>query len=64
MEQRGLETEQGERWRAERHATGLLAAEPLTDMETCLAAAARMTPPQSRAHDLLTLASQALGRKG
>jgi ATP-dependent exoDNAse (exonuclease V) alpha subunit len=64
MEQRGLDTQHGERWRAESHATGLLTAEPLTDTATCLAAAAQLTPPQSRTHGLLSLASQALGRKG
>ena len=53
-----------ERWRAESHATGLLISEPLPDTAACLAAAAQLTPPQSRTHDLLTLASRALGRKG
>ena len=52
-----------ERWRAERHASGLLAGEPLAD-PAFLAAAAQMTPPQSRTHTLLTLASRALGQKG
>jgi hypothetical protein len=53
-----------DRWRADSHATGLLTAEPLADTATFLAAAAQMTPPQSRTHTLLTLASQALGQKG
>jgi hypothetical protein len=53
-----------ERWRADSHASGLLIAEPLTDTDALLAAAAQLAPPQSRTHTLLTLASQALGQKG
>jgi hypothetical protein len=65
MEERGLDTVHGARWRAERHANGLLADTPLEDPAAFLAAAARMTPAQSRTHQLLTLASRALtGQKG
>jgi hypothetical protein len=63
MEQRGRDTLRGDAWRTHTHATRLLTAEPLTDTAAFLAA--RMTPPHSRTHALLTLASRALlGQKG